>query len=169
MIYKIKIPLNTQVKISSNAIKITGPFGTIIKKKSKNLNVYKKQNILYILDNLKDNLTLNLVNILKSLLIGVSKGYSKKLKIIGVEFKVNVKDNKLILRLGFSHEIIYTIPHNIQIYNPKSNILVITGYSNQIVSQIAAEIRNLKLPEPYKGKGILYFNEKYQQKEGKKT
>jgi large subunit ribosomal protein L6 len=163
--YKLKIPINVQIIINNIGIKITGPYGTVIKQKSNNLKIYKHNNILYFL-NIND---FNYINILKNIILGVSKGYSKKLKIIGVEYKVNIENNNLILRLGFSHEIIYKIPNNIQIYNPKPNILVITGYNNQIVSQIAAEIRHLKLPEPYKGKGIRYFNEQLKQKEGKKT
>ena len=163
--YKLKIPANVKININNLGIKIIGPYGTIIKQKSKNLKIYKHNDILYFFN--VNNI--NSVNLLKNIILGVSKGYSKKLKIVGVEYKVNIENNKLILRLGFSHEIIYIIPHNIQIYNPKANLLVITGYNNQIVSQIAAEIRNLKLPEPYKGKGIRYFDEQLNQKEGKKT
>lgn len=163
--YKLQIPENIKIDINNSGIKMVGPRGTIIKQKSKNLKIYNHNNTLYFFN--LDNL--NYITILKNIILGLSKGYSKKLKIVGVEYKVNVEDDKLILRLGFSHEIIYKIPHNIQIHNPKSNILVITGYNNQIVSQIAAEIRYLKLPEPYKGKGIRYFDEELKQKEGKKT
>lgn len=168
-LHKIKLPNNVAIKVTNEAIQIKGPLGYVIKKKSKNLNIYQQQDMLYVYSNINIKVLNNFLNLLKNIIIGVSQGYSKKLKIVGVEFKVNIDGNKLILRLGFSHEIIYNIPPNIQIFNPKSNTLVIIGYNKQIVSQIAAEIRNLKLPEPYKGKGILYFNEQLNQKEGKKT
>ncbi len=163
--YKIKIPDNTKIKINNTAIKISGPYGTIIKQKSNNIQLFLKDNFLVILE----SNNINEVNSLKNIIVGVSQGYSKKLKIIGVEFKVNIINNQLILRLGFSHEVIFNIPNNIKIYNPKPNLLIVIGYNNQIVSQIASEIRNLKLPEPYKGKGIRYFDEVFKQKEGKKT
>lgn len=162
---KIKIPNNIKLDINKSAIKFKGPYGTIIKKKSQNIKIYQFKNNLY----LKTNTNSNYENILKNIILGISKGYSKKLKIIGVEFKINVTEDYLNLRLGYSHEINYKIPKNIKIYNPKSSILIIVGYNKQLVAQISAEIRNLKLPEPYKGKGIRYFDEEIKQKEGKKS
>ena len=163
--YKFKIPNNINIIINKHAIKIKGPYGTILKQKSKNLKLYQLDNYIYNLD--KNNLFY--FNILKNIIVEVSKGYSKKLKIIGVEYKINLNKNNLNLRLGFSHEINYKIPSTIQIYNPKSNLLVITGFNKNLVTQVCAEIRNLKLPEPYKGKGIRYFDEILKQKEGKKN
>ena len=163
--YKFKIPNNIELIINKQAIKIKGPYSTILKQKSKNLKLYKFNNYIYCLNN-EDFFYFN---ILKNIILGVSKGYSCKLKIIGVEYKVNLDQNTLIFRLGFSHEIYYKIPSTIKIYNPKPNLLVITGYDKNLVTQVSAEIRNLKLPEPYKGKGIRYFDEILKQKEGKKN
>jgi large subunit ribosomal protein L6 len=94
-----------------------------------------------------------------------------KLNIIGVGYKAFVEQNQLILKLGFSHNIIYKIPQDItiKILNQKLLTLLILGNDFQKVNQTAAEIRALKPAEPYKGKGIKYFNEIVRRKEGKKT
>ena len=159
---KIKIPKNIVVALTKVAIKVTGPFGTVIKEKSNNILLHRTTNYIYVLGGQG-------LELLKKLFRGTSKGYVRKLKIVGVEFKVNVGNSFLNLRLGLSHEINYKIPRNIKIYNPRPRLLVIVGYDERVVSQIAAEIRSLKLPEPYKGKGILYFEEMPLRKEGKKA
>ena len=99
---------------------------------------------------------------------GVNEGFSKTLEIEGVGLKAAVQGNAVVLNLGFSHEIRYPIPTGIAIKAEKPTVLVITGIEKQVVGQVAAEIRGLKKPEPYKGKGIRYAGEKILRKEGKK-
>jgi large subunit ribosomal protein L6 len=99
---------------------------------------------------------------------GVSEGFKKILEIEGVGFKAAVAGKELVLNLGFSHEIRYPIPEGIAIKAEKPTLLSITGIDIQRVGQIAAEIREMKKPEPYKGKGIRYAGEFIQRKEGKK-
>lgn len=160
----IKIPDQVKIKITSKFIFIKGPKGSFIKKKNKNLKLYQKNNTLYLLNN-SNKYYLQLLN---NLLWGVSKGYVKHLQLHGIGYRANIENNQLVLRLGFSHDVIYKIPSNVKIYNPQSNDLIIFGHDKQLVSQVAAEIRQLKLPEPYKGKGIRYADEIIIQKEGKK-
>jgi large subunit ribosomal protein L6 len=88
---------------------------------------------------------------------------------VGVGYKATVEENKLVLKIGYSHDVFYNIPENITINILKNNIIEIFGNDKIKVNQIAAEIRALKAPEPFKGKGIRYINEIINKKEGKKT
>jgi large subunit ribosomal protein L6 len=101
-----------------------------------------------------------------NMVIGVSEGFSKKLEINGVGYRVAKQGDKLNFSLGFSHEVIYNIPQGIDVA-VEQNTLTVTGISKQKVGQVAAEIRALKKPEPYKGKGIKYENERIIRKAGK--
>lgn len=106
----------------------------------------------------------NVANMVK----GVSEGFKKVLEIEGVGFKTAVQGKELVLNLGFSHEIRFQIPAGIDIKAEKPTVIAITGFDRQKVGQVAAEIRSMKKPEPYKGKGIKYAGEKILRKEGKK-
>jgi large subunit ribosomal protein L6 len=99
---------------------------------------------------------------------GVADGYKKVLEIEGVGFRAAVQGQSLVLQIGFSHEVKYEIPKDIAIKAEKPTLISITGFDKQKVGQVAAEIRGLKKPEPYKGKGIKYEGEKVRRKEGKK-
>ena len=103
-----------------------------------------------------------------NLIAGVTQGFSKRLEITGVGYRAAVQGSNLQLQLGFSHDVAYPIPHGIQIVCPKPTEIVITGIDKQQVGQVAAEIRQFRPPEPYKGKGIKYAGEFILRKEGKK-
>lgn len=169
----LNIPKNVKINLGKNWIQIKGPLGVVLKKKSANIKLFfnEKENKLYLLNH-KDNKNKHfLFSLINNLVWGVYKGYQVTLNIIGVGYKADVKDDKLILKLGYSHEVIFTIPKDISIkvLNKKLPTLVVSGTNLQKVNQIAADVRKLKLPEPYKGKGIRYSNEIVKQKEGKKT
>jgi large subunit ribosomal protein L6 len=99
---------------------------------------------------------------------GVTEGYSKSLEINGVGYRAAVQGKALQLNLGYSHDVAYPIPDGIEIKTPKPTEIVITGIDKQRVGQVAAEIRDYRGPEPYKGKGIKYSTERIFRKEGKK-
>jgi large subunit ribosomal protein L6 len=99
---------------------------------------------------------------------GVTQGYSKSLEINGVGYRAAVQGKALQLNLGYSHDVNYAIPDGITIQTPKPTEIVISGIDKQRVGQVAAEIREYRGPEPYKGKGIKYSNERIFRKEGKK-
>ena len=103
-----------------------------------------------------------------NLVTGVSKGFEKKLEITGVGYKAAVQGKNLQLSLGYSHDLQFQIPEGIAIVTPKPTEITITGIDRQKVGQVAAEIRALRPPEPYKGKGVKYANEFIFRKEGKK-
>ncbi|MVA97505.1 50S ribosomal protein L6 [Nitratireductor sp. CAU 1489] len=105
-----------------------------------------------------------IVNILE----GVKSGFEKRLEITGVGYRAAMQGKNLQLSLGFSHEVVYEAPEGIQIAVPKPTEIVVSGIDNQKVGQVAAEIRKYRGPEPYKGKGVRYADERIVRKEGKK-
>lgn len=106
--------------------------------------------------------------LLSNTLNGVAVGFEKKLELVGVGFKALIQDKKLILNVGFSHPVEIEIPDNIEVKIEK-NIISISGINKELVGQIAADIRAVKKPEPYKGKGIKYIDEVVRRKAGKKS
>ena len=106
--------------------------------------------------------------LINNLMTGVTKGYERKLEITGVGYRAAVQGKNLQLSLGYSHEVNYPIPEGIAIATPKPTEIVITGIDSKKVGQVAAEIREYRPPEPYKGKGVKYADEYIFRKEGKK-
>ncbi len=107
-------------------------------------------------------------SLLANIVTGVTKGFEKRLEITGVGYRASLQGKNLQLLLGYSHEIHYPIPEGIAIVTPKPTEIVITGIDKQRVGQVAAEIRDFRPPEPYKGKGVRYAGEYIFRKEGKK-
>ena len=105
---------------------------------------------------------------ISNMIKGVTQGYSRSLEINGVGYRANVQGKILQLNLGYSHDVNYPIPEGIEIKTPKPTEITITGIDKQRVGQVAAEIRDFRGPEPYKGKGIKYSDERIFRKEGKK-
>jgi large subunit ribosomal protein L6 len=105
---------------------------------------------------------------LANMVTGVTKGYEKKLELVGVGFRAQVQGKNLNLTLGFSHPVQYAIPDGISIETPSVTEIIVKGIDRQRVGQVAAEIRHVRPPEPYKGKGVRYANEQITLKEGKK-
>ena len=104
---------------------------------------------------------------LNNAVIGVKTGYKKILKIVGVGYKAKIEQEKLVLAIGYSHLIQMPIPKILKVICPSPTQIEISGYDKAIVGEFAAKIRSLKKPEPYKGKGIMYFDEKIVRKVGK--
>jgi large subunit ribosomal protein L6 len=105
---------------------------------------------------------------LANMVLGVTKGYERKLELVGVGFRAQVQGKALNLALGFSHPVSYPIPEGISIETPSQTEILIKGIDAQKVGQVAAEIRDIRPPEPYKGKGVRYSGEQISLKEGKK-
>jgi len=105
---------------------------------------------------------------LANMINGVTKGYERKLELVGVGFRAAVQGKALNLTLGFSHPVVFAIPEGIAIEAPTQTEIVVKGIDRQRVGQVAAEIRGIRPPEPYKGKGVKYSDEKISLKEGKK-
>ena len=105
--------------------------------------------------------------LLKNMINGVSNGYNKKLELVGIGYRAELKKNTLFLTIGFSHPIVFTPPEGIKIEVPNDNTIIISGIDKQLVGLVAAKIRSFRPPEPYKGKGIKYEGEYIRRKAGK--
>jgi large subunit ribosomal protein L6 len=99
---------------------------------------------------------------------GVTEGFVKELQLIGVGYRAAAAGNKLTLSLGFSHPVVYDVPEGIEIETPTQTQVIVRGIDKQLVGQVAAEIRDYRPPEPYKGKGVRYVDEHVKRKEAKK-
>jgi large subunit ribosomal protein L6 len=106
--------------------------------------------------------------LLANMVTGVSSGFERKLELVGVGYRAQAQGNKLNLTLGFSHPVAYDVPEGISVETPSQTEVVIKGPDKQRVGQVAAEIRRFRPPEPYKGKGVRYANERVVLKEAKK-
>ncbi|HUN27506.1 MAG TPA: 50S ribosomal protein L6 [Steroidobacteraceae bacterium] len=105
---------------------------------------------------------------LANMVLGVTKGYERKLELVGVGFRAQIQGKTLNLSLGFSHPVNFSVPEGITIETPSQTEIIVRGIDRQKVGQVAAEIRDVRPPEPYKGKGVRYANEQITLKEGKK-
>jgi large subunit ribosomal protein L6 len=170
----INIPQQVTVSLNSNKINLTGPLGTEYLKLQSGYEIILKENQLEIVINKKSKKSLALLTTLSSLIkksiIGVSLGYRKHLQLVGVGFKgkIEKEPKQLVLRVGLSHPVHISIPEDIDVECPKPTTILIKGCNLQKVNHFAAQIRDFKKPEPYKGKGIFYRNEEIRLKEGKK-
>jgi large subunit ribosomal protein L6 len=106
--------------------------------------------------------------LVNNMVTGVSKGFERKLTIIGVGYRAQVQGRKLNLTLGFSHPVVYDVPENVEVETPTQTEIVVKGPDKQKVGQVAAEIRSYRPPEPYKGKGVRYADEHVVRKQAKK-
>ncbi|MFA5021628.1 MAG: 50S ribosomal protein L6 [Patescibacteria group bacterium] len=167
----IIIPDGVQVNIQAGQIKVKGPKGELTQGLHPDVIVEKKDNEIIVSvknsDEKKQNSLWGLFQrLINNMVIGTTKGFSRQLEINGVGYKAAVAGNVLNLNLGYSHPIAYDIPKGIEIKVEK-NLITISGIDKQAIGQIAAEIRLLRKPEPYKGKGIKYLEEVIVRKVGK--
>lgn len=166
----ITIPSGVTVSIEGGNIKVAGPKGNLEQFTMPEVTLNVDDNKIFITRRndeasarAKHGLMRSLVN---NMVSGVSEGFEKKLEINGVGYRVQLAGSDLKFNLGFSHDVMYKIPDGIKV-SVEQNIITITGIDKQKVGQVAAEIRALKKPEPYKGKGIKYVNERIIRKSGK--
>lgn len=166
----IEIPSGVTITVDDAEITVTGSKGTLKQFTMPGITVKQEQNQVLVtrvddqpVHRAKHGLMRALIN---NMVEGVSKGFSKKLEINGVGFRVALAGNTLKMNLGFSHEVNYELPQGVNA-EVQQNTITVSGISKQQVGQVAAEIRALKKPEPYKGKGIKYEGERIIRKSGK--
>ena len=168
----ITVPAGVDVKIDdANVISVKGPKGTLQRNLHKDMIVKVEGNVITVERPSEDRvhkslhgLTRTLVN---NMITGVTEGFTKNLEINGVGYRAALKGKTLELSLGYSHQVFVEPVENITFEVPAPNQIVVHGIDNQVVGQIAAEIREKRPPEPYKGKGIKYADEHIRRKEGK--
>ena len=162
----INIPEDIKVSLANNVINFEGKLGKSSSTLPEGIKVDLKDNLLHFTGENKAMLGTVYANV-KNEIIGNTKGFEKKLELVGTGYKANVSGKTLVLALGYSHDINFQIPDGISIKVEK-NLVTVTGTSKQLVGQVAAEIKSFRKPEPYKGKGVRYEGEKIYRKEGKK-
>lgn len=168
----IELPQGVEVNVdANNLVTVKGPNGTLSEQIHKDILIKKEENTIVVerpTDNKKHKALHGLSRTLISNMVdGVVKGYEKKLQLIGVGYKATKQGKKLVLNLGYSHPIEMTDPEGITTEVPSPTEILVKGIDKQIVGNYAAKIRELRKPEPYKGKGIKYADEVIRRKEGK--
>lgn len=167
----INIPAGVEVKLDGSVITVKGPKGTLNQKIHPNMTVKVEDGIIEVTRPNDDKENRSLHGLTRSLIAnmveGVVNGYKKELEVNGVGYRVQKQGNKCVMNLGFSHQVIVEDTEDIKIEVPDPNKIIITGIDKQKVGQFAAEVREKRPPEPYKGKGIKYADEHIRRKEGK--
>ena len=168
----IAVPKGVEVNIASNQISIKGPLGTIARAADPNVAVEKDGDQLRCKalgnSNHADAMSGTMRALVANMVTGVTKGFEKKLALVGVGYRAQAQGDKLNLTLGFSHPVVHQMPKGIKVATPTQTEIVITGIDKQLVGQVAAEVRAHRSPEPYKGKGVRYSDEVIVLKETKK-
>ncbi|MBI5970304.1 MAG: 50S ribosomal protein L6 [Deltaproteobacteria bacterium] len=167
----IQIPGNVKVAVDGHAVKVTGPLGSLDFYVRPEIQVAVKGPVIEVTRNDETRTAMALHGLTRSLIAnmvkGVTVGFEKKLDIIGVGYKADVQGSVINFALGFSHPIAYNLPKGVLATVDKQTSIVVKGPDKQVIGQVAAEIRSLRPPEPYKGKGIKYSDEVVRRKAGK--
>ena len=168
----IEIKSGVEISISESFIEVKGPKGSLSQKLPEGISVEKQEEILVVsrANDLREMKALHglIRSLINNMVVGVTDGYQKELELVGVGYRAQAKGkNALELQLGFSHPVKFAAPEGIEFNVPSQTEISITGIDKQVVGQVAADIRALKKPEPYKGKGIRYVGERIIRKAGK--
>ena len=170
---ELLIPENVTVTVENNTVTVKGPKGTLTFEYKRNVEVSVDGNKLTVTrkNESKESKQLHGTTnaIINNMIVGVSEGFSKNLEINGVGYKFNVQGNKLVINAGYSHQVNLDIPSDLKVEATSNTELVVSGIDKQVVGEFAANVRKIRKPEPYKGKGIKYKDEHIRRKEGKKA
>jgi large subunit ribosomal protein L6 len=167
----VKIPAGVQISTAGGTMTVKGAKASLTLPLPQSVQVEIKDGVANITaDSIKANPALSgtMRALLNNMVNGVTTGYERKLGLVGVGYRAQVQGRKLNLSLGFSHPVEFTIPEGITVETPTQTEIVVKGADKHMVGQIAAKIRAYRPPEPYKGKGVRYSNEKVTLKEAKK-
>lgn len=168
----VSLPKNVEFSLAANTITVKGPLGSLSQPILPAVRVEKEGESLLCraVEGRADGSAMSgtMRALLNNMVNGVSKGFEKKLTLVGVGYKAQAQGNKLNLALGFSHPVVHEMPDGIKVETPSQTEIVIKGIDRQRVGQVAAEIRAYRSPEPYKGKGVRYADEVVLIKETKK-
>jgi large subunit ribosomal protein L6 len=168
----VVLPAKVEVTLTQSEISVKGPLGVLTQKLSPNVKVEKIENHLEFSmahnSRQANAMSGTMRALVANMVDGVSKGFEKKLTLVGVGYRAQAQGDKLNLTLGFSHPIVHQMPKGIKAETPTQTEIVIKGMDKQTVGQVAAEVRRYRSPEPYKGKGVRYAGERIVLKETKK-
>lgn len=169
----LSIPAGVTVTKDGNTLTVKGPKGELSKEFNSLIDIDVKESSIECKRANEAKFTKSIHGttnaLISNMLIGVSDGFTKELETVGVGYRFNVAGNKITVSAGYSHPIVVDIPNGISVEQVSNTELKITGIDNQKISEFAANIRKIRKPEPYKGKGIRYKGEHIRRKEGKKA
>ena len=167
----VVLPAGVEIKQDGNNITVKGPKGELTREFSSDIkmNIEGNEVTLHRPNDSKENKTIHGTSRanLNNMVVGVSEGFQKALELIGVGYRAQVQGNKLTLNVGYSHPVEMTAPEGVTFEVPANTQVIVKGINKEVVGELAANIRGVRPPEPYKGKGIRYVGEFVRRKEGK--
>ena len=170
---KIAIPTGVSVELNENILTIKGSKGSLTIEVNKLVDVKIEENTVLTVaknDSREANINVGTMNsLITNMIVGVSEGFSKGLECVGVGYRFQVNGNKINVSAGYSHPVVVEVPQDLKVEQVSNTEITISGIDKQKVSEFAANIRKIRKPEPYKGKGIRYKGEYVRRKEGKKA
>jgi large subunit ribosomal protein L6 len=170
--YPVTLPKGVEATLAAEMLSIKGPLGTLTQQLRGDVTIEKDGDKL-VFKALNDSDDANAMSgtlraLAANMVVGVTKGFEKRLTLVGVGYRAQAQGDKLNLTLGFSHPVAHPMPKGIKVETPSQTEILIKGLDKQLVGQVAAEVRAYRSPEPYKGKGVRYADERVVLKETKK-
>ncbi|MFN2308188.1 MAG: 50S ribosomal protein L6 [Gammaproteobacteria bacterium] len=168
----IELPKGVEIAVDGNRVTVKGPKGSLHQEIHNSVELKQDGNILAF--SARSEMPTAWAHagtaraLINNLITGVSKGFERKLELVGVGYRAQAQGKNLNLTLGFSHPVVYAVPEGITIETPSQTEIIVRGSDKQVVGQVAADIRAYRPPEPYKGKGVKYSDEVIMRKEAKK-
>ena len=168
----VPVPKGVEINLAAASVSVKGPLGTLTQPLTANVRV-KKDGDELVVETANDSNEANAMSgtlraILANMVTGVTKGFERKLTLVGVGYRAQAQGDKLNLTLGFSHPVVHQMPKGVTVQTPTQTEILIKGTDKHLVGQVAATVRAVRPPEPYKGKGVRYSDEKVVIKETKK-
>lgn len=170
--YPVNVPGGVEVTLAADRISIKGPLGVLSQQVTGDVEI-KREGDQLLFNPLSESSQANAMSgtlraLVANMVKGVTKGFERKLQLVGVGYRAQAQGDKLNLTLGFSHPVVHQMPKGIKVETPQQTEILIKGIDKQVVGQVAAEVRGYRPPEPYKGKGVRYADERVVIKETKK-
>jgi large subunit ribosomal protein L6 len=170
--FPVDVPKGVEVTLAADSISIKGPLGTLSQKLTKQVQIKREgdQLLFAAVDGAENGNAMSgtMRALTANMVTGVTKGFERRLALVGVGYRAQAQGDKLNLSLGFSHPVVHAMPKGVKVETPSQTEIVIKGLDKQLVGKVAAEVRAHRPPEPYKGKGVRYADEKVVLKETKK-
>lgn len=170
--YPVNVPGGVEITLAADRISIKGPLGVLSQQVSGDVQIKREGDQLLFKPASESSQANAMSGTLRALVAnmvqGVTKGFERKLQLVGVGYRAQAQGDKLNLTLGFSHPVVHQMPKGIKVETPQQTEILIKGIDKQVVGQVAAEVRGYRPPEPYKGKGVRYADERVVIKETKK-
>jgi large subunit ribosomal protein L6 len=167
----ITLPAGVEFNMSGSELNVKGPKGNLALNFHPSVSLDEKDGQYTVVSDSDKSLAMagTFRALVNNMVVGVSEGFQKKLQLVGVGYRAQLQGKVLNLALGFSHPVVYNAPEGISIETPSQTEIIVSGCDKQKVGQVAAEIRSYRPPEPYKGKGVRYSDERVVRKEAKKA